>query len=204
MRWRWSDLSTKALVESAKALRCGLDQTLWKDVQSAEKCHALLQLSPDKGPVDDQITENLPFNLARAHDLYRALLAPFRDIVKDKSLLIVTSRSLRSLPFNVLITEPPKTAILSKLDQYRDVPWLGTQHPITVLPSLSTLWAQRQQAKASLASRTYLGIGNPLLTGSKITRSGGGTTRSKHKPRGTSSSAPRQWWDTVPWLQADQ
>jgi CHAT domain-containing protein/Tfp pilus assembly protein PilF len=164
VRWRRTDLSTKALTESASALRCGLDPMLWKDAQSADKCHELLQLSPGGGRVDDQITEILPFNLARAHDLYRALLAPFRDIVKDKNLLIVASGSLSRLPFNVLVTEPPKTAILSKLDQYRDVPWLGIQHPITVLPSLSTL-RLRQRAKTSLASRTYLGIGNPLLDG---------------------------------------
>ena len=164
VRWRRSDLSTKALTESVRALRCGLDQMLWKDAQSADKCHELLQFSPGRGRVDEQIAEILPFNLARAHDLYRALLAPFRDIIKDKNLLIVASRSLSSLPFNVLVTEPPKTAILSSLDQYRDVPWLGIQHPITVLPSLNTL-RLRQRGKTSLASRAYLGIGNPLLEG---------------------------------------
>jgi len=79
--------------------------------------------------------------------------------------LIVASRSLSSLPFNVLVTEPPKTAILSKLDQYRDVPWLGTQYPITLLPSLSALRVLRQRAETSLAQKMYLGIGNPLLDG---------------------------------------
>jgi CHAT domain-containing protein/Tfp pilus assembly protein PilF len=165
VRWQWIDLSPKALTESAKALRCGLDPMLWEDAQSVDKCYGPLNLPPGRGRVDDQMAENPPFNLARAHDLYKALLFPFRDIVKDKSLLLVTSRLLSSLPFNVLVTEPPKTGILSRLDQYRDVAWLGTQYPITVLPSLSALRAPRQRAKTSLASRTYLGIGNPLLDG---------------------------------------
>src|SRR5262245_2052502 len=165
VRWRRDDLSSKALAEGAKALRCGLDLRLWKDPRSADKCHELLQLPPRAGRLDEQITEMLPFNLARAHDLYRALLAPFRDIIKDKSLLIVASPSLSSMPFNVLVTEPPKTAILSRLDQYRDVSWLGTQHAITVLPSFSALRALRQPAKTTLATKAYLGIGNPLLDG---------------------------------------
>jgi CHAT domain-containing protein/tetratricopeptide (TPR) repeat protein len=163
VRWRWSDLSSKALTERINALRCGLDPVLWKDAQSADKCHKLLQLSVGAGRGYD--TENLPFNLASAHDLYRALLAPFRDIIKDKSLLIAASPSLSDLPFNVLVTESPSTAILSRLDQYRNVPWLGTQHPITVLPSLGAVRALPRRAKMSLASRAYLGIGNPLLDG---------------------------------------
>ena len=164
VRWRRSDSATEALEalnESIAALLCGLERMLW-NTQSAAKCRELLQLPTQ---LDGQAPEILPFNLARAHDLYRALLAPFRDIVRDKSLLIVASRSLSSLPFNVLVTEPPKTAILSKLDQYRDVPWLGTQYPITLLPSLSALRVLRQRAETSLAQKMYLGIGNPLLDG---------------------------------------
>jgi len=165
VRWQWSELSTTALVESAKALRCGLDPTLWKEARSADKCKELLKMPPGQGTADEPMAENLPFNLARAHDLYRALLAPFRDFINDKSLLIITSPLLNYLPFHVLVTEPPKTAILSRLDQYRDVPWLATRHPIAVLPSLSALSVLRQRAKTSIASRIYLGVGNPLLDG---------------------------------------
>src|SRR5262245_58390432 len=120
-------------------------------------------MPPGQGTADEPIAENLPFNLARAHDLYRALLAPFRDFINDKSLLIITSPLLNYLPFHVLVTEPPKTAILSRLDQYRDVPWLATRHPIAVLSSLSALSVLRQRAKTSIASRIYVGVGNALL-----------------------------------------
>ncbi|MFZ0854874.1 MAG: tetratricopeptide repeat protein [Hyphomicrobiaceae bacterium] len=161
VRWQRSDLAAEALNESTAALFCGLERMLW-NTQSAHKCRELLQLPAQ---LDGQAPEILPFHLARAHDLYMALLAPFRDIVRNKSLLIVASRSLSNLPFNVLVTEPPKTAILSKLDQYRDVPWLGTQYPITLLPSVSALRVLRQRAETSHAQKMYLGMGNPLLDG---------------------------------------
>ena len=166
VRWQRISVDTNALTENVTALRCGLDPMLWKDAQSADQCRALVQLSPVKQQVDGQTTEILPFDLTRAHTLYIALLGPFRDIVKDKSLLIVPSRQLTRLPFNVLVTESPKTAIPRTLVEYRDAAWLGTLQPITVLPSVSSMRASHQRAKTkSGASRTYLGIGNPLLDG---------------------------------------
>ena len=49
--------------------------------------------------------------------------------------------------------------------EYREVAWLATRQPITVLPSVASLKALRQFAKTSRASKPYLGIGNPLLDG---------------------------------------
>src|SRR5262249_30176219 len=59
----------------------------------------------------------------------------------------------------------PRTRIPSSPADYRDVAWLGTRQPITVLPSVASLKALREHAKSSNASRSYLGIGNPLLDG---------------------------------------
>jgi CHAT domain-containing protein len=53
------------------------------------------------------------------------------------------------------------------LADYRGVAWLGERTAITVLPSVSSLKALRQFAKASRASKPYLGIGNPLLDGAQ-------------------------------------
>ena len=104
--------------------------------------------------------------MARAHELYKALLAPVEDLIKGKRLLIVPSGPLTSLPFSVLVTEPPKAAIPAQARRATaTVAWLGTRQPITVLPSVASLKALRQLAKASRASKAYLGIGNPLLDG---------------------------------------
>jgi CHAT domain-containing protein len=66
----------------------------------------------------------------------------------------------------VLVTEPPnKKNIPEKLADYRDTAWLGARTAITVLPSVSSIKSLRQFAKASRATRPYLGIANPLLDG---------------------------------------
>ena len=107
----------------------------------------------------------LPFDLARAHELYKALLGPAEDMIKDKHLIIVPSGPLTSLPFHVLVTEPPKSAIPAKLADYRGVAWLGARQPVSVLPSVASLKALRQFARTSRATKPYLGVGNPLLDG---------------------------------------
>jgi CHAT domain-containing protein/tetratricopeptide (TPR) repeat protein len=169
MRWERSALGTKALTEFVSALRCGLDATLWAEVESTNKCKGTLGSSPRIETVTvsgkDVRVNVLPFDLARAHELYKALLGPVEDIIRGKRLLIVPSGPLTSLPFNVLVTEPPRGAIPETLDAYRQVAWLGERTAITVLPSVSSLKALRQFAKTSHATKPYLGIGNPLLNG---------------------------------------
>jgi hypothetical protein len=168
MRWLTTELGTKALTERVAALCCGLDHTLWDSSlvsESAKKCQAVLGAAPRVEQVSDRLETVLPFDLARAHELYEALLGPAEDLIRGKRLLVVPSGPLTSLPFNVLVTEPPKGATPEKLAGYREAAWLGARTAITVLPSVASLKALRQFAKASLATRPYLGVGNPLLDG---------------------------------------
>jgi CHAT domain-containing protein/tetratricopeptide (TPR) repeat protein len=169
MRWEKSEFGTKALTARVAALRCGLDATLWDDVEGARKCKDALGAVPRIEMVEfngrEEKTQVLPFDVTRAHELYKALLGPVESMIKGKRLLIVPSGPLTSLPFNVLVMEAPKTAIPETLAQYRDVTWLGSRTALTVLPSVSSLKALRQFAKTSRATKPYLGIGNPLLDG---------------------------------------
>jgi CHAT domain-containing protein/tetratricopeptide (TPR) repeat protein len=169
MRWAKNELGTKALRERVAALRCGLDATLWNEVEGANKCKALVGASPRSEMVTiggkDESIEVLPFDPGRAHELYQALLGPVADMIEGKRLIVVPSGPLTSLPFNVLVTEEPKTGIPERLIQYRDVAWLASRTAITVLPAVSSLKALRQLAKRSRATKPYLGIGNPLLDG---------------------------------------
>jgi hypothetical protein len=91
--------------------------------------------------------------------------ADVEDLIKGKYLLIVPAGPLTSLPLNVLVTRPPKTAIPDKVAGYREVAWLGARQPVSVLPSVASLRTLRQFAKVSRATKPYLGIGNPLLDG---------------------------------------
>jgi CHAT domain-containing protein/tetratricopeptide (TPR) repeat protein len=187
MRWMKSELGTKGLTERVAALRCGLDRTAWSDASSwpevtdqqkrektaqiarRKRCLELLKHEPAEEMIEvgSQIARIvvLPFDLMRAHELYKGLLEPVEDMIKGKRLLIVPSGPLTSIPFNVLVTKPPKAGIPERLVQYRDVLWLGSRSAITVLPSVASLKALRQFAKPSRATKPYLGIGNPLLDG---------------------------------------
>ena len=154
-RWVRSDLGSMGLAREVQALRCGLDATAW-DSPSGPRCKDLLSIPSEEIPKEGT---PLPFDQARAHALYTALLGEVEDLIRDKQLLIVASGPLTQLPFQVLITAPPTSG------SYGSTVWLARKHALTVLPAVSSLKALRRTVKASRAAKLYLGIGNPLLDG---------------------------------------
>jgi CHAT domain-containing protein len=164
MRWVRSELGTPSLKREVAALRCGLDDALWNDANSYEKCVALVKKHRSDANIDGQFVKVLPFDRDRAHALYEALFGQIVEVIKDKHLLIVPSGALTQLPFQVLITEKPDTAANGD-DAYRHAAWLVGTHALTVLPSVSSLKALRELAKDSHAGRALIGFGNPLLDG---------------------------------------
>jgi len=161
-RWVRLNLGTKALTDRIAALRCGLDQSAW-DGEGDTRCAGLL--GGDYRAEDVSVGKAMPFDLARAHELHQALFLQIEDLIKDKHLLIVPSGPLTAIPFQVLITDKPGVAIPADAAGYADAAWLTKRHAITVLPSVASLKALRQFAKASKATQPFIGFGNPLLTG---------------------------------------
>jgi CHAT domain-containing protein/tetratricopeptide (TPR) repeat protein len=159
-RWVRSDFGTPTLNREVAALRCGLD---YEGAWVGTRCTDLLKV--DYTRADRALGKPLPFDLARAHQLYQALFGQVEDLIKNKRLLIVPSGALTQLPFQVLVTEPPKTALPESLSGYRDVAWLARQNSVTVLPAVSALRALRLFAKESHASNAFVGFGDPLLDG---------------------------------------
>jgi CHAT domain-containing protein/tetratricopeptide (TPR) repeat protein len=159
MRWVRSELGTPALTREVSALRCGLDYQSWTDAH----CSDLLKIAYTRAD-HDTFGKPLPFDLGRAHELYKGLFGQIEDLIRGKRLLIVPSGPLTQLPFQVLVTNAP-TAPASSITDYRNVAWLARKHPITVLPAVSSLKALRELAKQSHASKPYIGFGNPLLDG---------------------------------------
>jgi CHAT domain-containing protein len=157
VRWVRSDLGTTALAGEVAALRCGLDTRAW-DGDGAEKCTKVLAILLDKMPTHG---EPLPFDHARAYNLYLALLV--QELIRGKHLLVAPSGPLTQLPFQVLVTTPPTSG------DHRAVAWLARQHAITILPAVSSLKALRRTGKPSAASRPMIGFGNPLLDGPDAT-----------------------------------
>ena len=146
------ELGTQGLAREVQALRCGLDAAASDAATSP--CGALQAAAG--GP--------LIFDLARAHQLYRTIFGQIEEVIKDKHLLVVPSGALTALPFNVLITDPPDAGFGNN-PAYGSAAWIARRHAITVLPSVSSLKALRDLAKASKAAHPFIGFGNPLLVG---------------------------------------
>jgi tetratricopeptide (TPR) repeat protein/CHAT domain-containing protein len=166
MRWVKSELGTKALTESKAALRCGLDRSgNWERVEVGNRWQATNETCKALRPNGLGNDELLPFDLGKAHALYKALFGDVADLIAGKSLLVVPSGPLTQLPFHVLLTARAEAKEELK-ETFKGAPWLAKTHTITVLPAVSSLIALREHPRPSLANRRpFLGIGNPLLEG---------------------------------------
>ncbi len=159
MLWVSADIGRAELQREVSALRCGLDAEIWA---KGGDCAKILGVEYSH---DDYLKGRpLPFDVSRAHALYKLLFSKIEDQIKDKKLLIVASGALTQLPFQVLVTKKPQTAF-PDTEGMRKAPWLIRDNALTVLPAVSSLKALRRFAKASTGEKTYLGVGNPLLDG---------------------------------------
>jgi CHAT domain-containing protein len=157
--WGLIPLGETEFAQEVAALRCGLDETAWEG-NGGKACGDLTgRRSPGR---------LLPFDLARANRLYRSLFEPFAASTGDAHLLIVASGALATLPFDVLVTEPPATGLPSDAAGYAEAAWLTRRNPVSYLPSVSSLKALRVTARPSRADRPYFGIANPLLDGPDV------------------------------------
>jgi CHAT domain-containing protein/tetratricopeptide (TPR) repeat protein len=157
-RWLSIPLGTEALNERVAKLRCGLDREgLWS--WSGQRWLAKGERCRDLRPEGLSADEPLPFELGAAHELYAQLLGPLADMTRGKSLIIVPSGPLTSLPFHVLVTEGLRDVT------FQNAAWLALKQPITVLPSVASLQALRK-LPPSEAKEPYIAFGNPLLDGS--------------------------------------
>jgi CHAT domain-containing protein/Tfp pilus assembly protein PilF len=140
--WKRIPLGAEALSQQVAAFRGGLDVSQASDASG----------------------KSALFDLARANELYAALLGPVETTVKDKrSLLVVPSGALTALPFHLLVTAKPVAAIPEKLEGYRDAAWLLRRHAVSVLPSVSSLKALRGFARRDQAVKPMTGFGDPLF-----------------------------------------
>jgi CHAT domain-containing protein/tetratricopeptide (TPR) repeat protein len=160
-RWLEVALSEDDIETMVGVLRCGLDTAAWRG-EGGNRCGAALRL-PKAPPAGSR----LPFDTKVAHDLYAGLFGEIEDMTSGKRLIVVTSGALTSLPLHVLVTKPPPPA----QDQRpgapirKDIAWLTRSSATVTLPSVLSLKALRQNAKASTAPRPFVGFGSPVLLG---------------------------------------
>jgi CHAT domain-containing protein len=145
--WKRISLDTAALSEKVTAFRRGLD--VEKLRQSAKSGKPAL------------------FDLGLANELYVSLAGPVEDVIKDaRHLLIVPAGPLTALPFHLLVTEKPSTAIpqLKDIGSYRDAAWLIKRHAVSVLPALASLRALRRSGVGRApGAKPLAGFGDPVF-----------------------------------------
>jgi CHAT domain-containing protein/tetratricopeptide (TPR) repeat protein len=164
--WKRIEIGRKELADRISAFRKPLD--VW-----AGPGRGLARLAADEcvpGPgkdgrglarLDPACEESRGFSLARAHDLYRDLLGPVEDVIKDRRhLIFVASGPVTALPFHLLVTAPPGAARPGH-NAFAHAPWLIRRHAVSVLPAASALRALRVHAKRSRAVLPFLGFGDP-------------------------------------------
>ena len=147
----------------------------------------------DVGAASDSSGKSGLFDLARAHELYTALLAPVAALTGDKrGLLVVPSGALTALPFHLLVTEKPAAAIPDKIDGYRDAAWLLKRQAVSVLPSVASLKALRAFARRDQGIKPMTGFGDPIFN---LNPDGSGDKRTtKSAARGVTTAAYTDFW----------
>lgn len=108
------------------------------------------------------------FDLARAHALYMQVLGPVERVIASKAhLIVVPTGPLTSLPFNVLLTQPPPNTGEAGA-RLKAAPWLVRRQALSVLPSVPSLAALRRAKLPLAAAEPFLGIGDPALQGRPV------------------------------------
>lgn len=125
-----------------------------------------------------------PFDRGTAHALYRALVEPLAPrLAGRKSVAIIAGGTLASLPFALLVTEPPQGADGDPA-ALRKTRWLGDRFAIAQLPSLQSLKLLRAAPATRRGSGAFLGYGDPVLSGSADLRGMPGRSPSAKRDAG--------------------
>lgn len=105
------------------------------------------------------------FRRDMAERLYGYLLRPLEPVIDEAgTIYIVTDGALTSLPFSLLVTEPP---IGEDTDPaaLRATHWLIRDHALVTLPSVESLRLIRALPPLPPSPRAFLGFGDPALEG---------------------------------------
>ncbi|MFG1376095.1 CHAT domain-containing protein [Xanthobacter autotrophicus] len=157
--WHRVPVEREALIAQVKSLRGGLDPGAVAVMRSALR---------DFGDTDVEGADSgmrVRFSRAAAHDLFRRMLAPLDGVLANRArIFVVAERPFDSLPFALLVTEPP-TGDDADPSALRDTSWLIKRQGIVTLPSASSLKSLRAAAAGPPAPLPFRGYGAPQIDG---------------------------------------
>ncbi len=116
------------------------------------------------------------FDLDKAGELHRILIAPFAAELEGVSkLVIVADGALQSLPFGVLVEEAGDAA-LPPIDRYKASRYLVDRYALSLQPSVSAIRTLRAKTPRASGDRPLLGFADPVLKpqAGAPSRAGGG------------------------------
>jgi CHAT domain-containing protein/tetratricopeptide (TPR) repeat protein len=134
-----------------------------KDAVTATVARLRRALDPNAASLGD-----IPdFDVASAHELYRALLQPVEAAwQRSNNLLVVPHGALAQIPLAVLPTSsaplPAETSIL--FANYKSVPWLARKIAVTQLPSVASLSTLRALPPGNPNRQPFIGFGDPWFS----------------------------------------
>jgi CHAT domain-containing protein/Tfp pilus assembly protein PilF len=131
-----------------------------------------------------------------AYALYQQIVAPVADILAGKrQLFVAAGGSLTSLPFGMLVTEPPGTGD-GQPAALRATKWFADAHALTVIPSIQSLQLLRSgevTKRRHGVMKPFAAYGDPLLEGEPQALGsrgrGGASARSMFLPASLRSGA---------------
>lgn len=102
----------------------------------------------------------IPFDVKKAYELQQQLFGNRQEeIFSKKKLVISTSGSLLSLPFELLVAEP-STQQAGQNGDYTSVAWLADKIDVNYVPLPRNLVDLRGQGQTSVKARALLGFGD--------------------------------------------
>lgn len=144
-------------------------------------------------PPSKEVDESFPVDSAQR--LSSSLLEPIKSCFKGKShIFFAQDENLSGLSHHVLIDPNAKTLGSQSNSNLLNVPWLGLRYSISLLTGPDHLIATRKLPTPMVASYEFLGIGNPLLSGSTVD----GQLRGRSVLRGVSNSMSVKDLDELP------
>lgn len=132
-----------------------------------------------------------PYDRKTAFALYQQIVAPVEAVLAGKrQVFVATGGVLTSLPFGILVTEPPQGAD-GDPQTLRNTKWFADAHALVAIPSVQSLQMLRNSATAVRAGSTaadagFAGYGDPTLDGEALFRGAksgrGRSTQSVFRP----------------------